>query len=54
MAGMTAKLEVDRLNNLITGFGWTVQKQEFIDGQIVITIVKTVAVPESAEAAEPA
>lgn len=54
MAEMPVKLEVERLHNLITGFGWTIQKQEVATDQITLTIVKSVAVPESAEAGEPA
>ena len=54
MPEMPVKLEVERLHNLITGFGWNIQKQEVTTDKIELTIVKSVAVPESAEAAEPA
>ena len=34
------KLEVDRLSNLITGFGWKVIKQEFTGDKIIIVLEK--------------
>lgn len=34
------KLEIDRLSNLITGFGWKVVKQEFTEDKIVIILEK--------------
>lgn len=48
------RLEIDRLGNLITGFGWKVTKQEFTDEKIVIQIEKVrgpgVEVPEAGPA----
>lgn len=45
------RLEVDRLGNLITGFGWRIVKQEFTDEKIIIALEKTrapgVEVPEA-------
>jgi len=45
------RLEVDRLGNLITGFGWRIVKQEFTDEKIIVSIEKTrapgVDVPEA-------
>ena len=45
------RIEVERLNNLITGFGWTIDKQEFTDEKIEISISKSrspgVVVPEA-------
>ena len=34
------RLEIDRLSNLISGFGWKTVKQEFTDEKIVIQIEK--------------
>ena len=34
------KLEVDRLSNLITGFGWRILKQEFTEDKIVLVLEK--------------
>jgi len=45
------RLEVDRLGNLITGFGWKITKQEFTDDKIIIVVEKPralgVEVPEA-------
>ena len=45
------RLEIDRVGNLITGFGWSIKKQEFTDEKIIITIEKSrapgVVVPEA-------
>lgn len=45
------RLEIDRLGNLIIGFGWKVVKQEFTEDKIIITIEKPrapgVEVPEA-------
>jgi hypothetical protein len=35
------RLEIDRLGNLITGFGWKIRKQEFTEDKIIVTIEKT-------------
>ena len=34
------KLDIDRLSNLIVGFGWRVKKQEFTEDKIVISVEK--------------
>ena len=34
------KLEVDRLSNLITGFGWKIIKQEFTEDKIKLELEK--------------
>jgi len=34
------KLEIDRLVNLITGFGWRLNKQEFTTDKIIIELEK--------------
>ena len=45
------RLEIDRLGNLITGFGWSIKKQEFTEDKIMIQIEKKrapgVEVPEA-------
>jgi len=32
------RLEIDRVGNLITGFGWNITKQEFTDEKIIVQI----------------
>jgi len=34
------KLEIERLNNLITGFGWRIMKQEFTEDKIKLSLEK--------------
>lgn len=34
------RLEIDRLGNLIKGFGWQIVKQEFTDEKILISLEK--------------
>lgn len=34
------RIEVDRVGNLITGFGWKIIKQEFTEEKIVLTVEK--------------
>ena len=34
------RLEIDRVGNLITGFGWVLKKQEFTDDKIIVTFEK--------------
>ena len=53
MSQMSVRLEVDRLNNLITGFGWTIRKQEVTTDQIILTVVKSVEIPGPAEGIAP-
>jgi hypothetical protein len=47
------RLEIDRLGNLISGFGWKISKQEFTDDEIIVTIKKSrapgVEVPPAGE-----
>lgn len=49
--GERDRLEIDRLGNLVTGFGWKVTKQEFTDDKIIVTLEKSrgpgVEVPET-------
>lgn len=35
------RLEIDRVGNLITGFGWKITKQEFTEEKIIIQIEKS-------------
>lgn len=45
------RLEIDRVGNLITGFGWRIVKQEFTEDKIIVQIEKSrapgVEVPEA-------
>jgi len=45
------RLEIDRVGNLITGFGWHITKQEFTADKIIVVIEKSrspeVEVPEA-------
>jgi len=34
------RLEIDRLGNLITGFGWKIVKQEFTEEKMIVQIEK--------------
>jgi len=34
------ELELERLRNLVTGFGWTISKQEFKTDRIIVTLEK--------------
>jgi hypothetical protein len=47
MAGEQVKLEVDRVVNLTQGFGWTMERQEYVDGKISVVLTKTVTVGEA-------
>jgi len=51
LADVQDRLEIDRLGNLITGFGWSIRKQEFTEDKIIIQIEKKrapgVEVPEA-------
>ena len=46
-------IELERLKNLISGFGWGIAKQEFTDDKIIVTVEKPrgpgVEVPEAGE-----
>jgi hypothetical protein len=43
----TVKLEVERVMNLIQGFGWSKVKEEITEGKIHIEIVKETAAAET-------
>ena len=47
------RLEIDRLGNLIRGFGWNVAKQEFTEEKIIVTIEKKRAAGVEVEEAGP-
>lgn len=47
LAGEQVKLEVDRVVNLTQGFGWTMERQEYLDGKISVVLTKTLTVGES-------
>lgn len=40
-----ARIEIDRINNLIRNFGWNISKQEILEKEIVLTIRKPVSIP---------
>ncbi len=46
----TVQLEVERVMNLIRGFGWEKEKEEIIQGEIHIGIVKKTAAAETGAA----
>ena len=35
------QMEIDRVGNLIRGFGWKISKQEFTDDKIIMVIEKS-------------
>lgn len=45
MAVDQARIEIDRINNLIRNFGWDVSKQEILKDKIILTIQKPVSIP---------
>lgn len=46
MTSLPASIEVDRLMNLIRGFGWEETEKKVSDSEIVITIRKKI-IPEA-------
>jgi len=42
MATLPVDLEIDRLMNLIRGFGWEMEKKEVTDKDITVTIKKEI------------
>ena len=42
MATLPAYLEIDRLMNLIRGFGWEMREKEVTDKEITVTIEKKI------------
>ncbi|MFX0121503.1 MAG: hypothetical protein ACFE9A_19095 [Candidatus Hodarchaeota archaeon] len=51
MSGEQVKLEVDRVVNLTQGFGWAMERQEYVDGKISVVLTKTLTVGEAEAAA---
>lgn len=50
MPDVPDELEIERVRNLIVGFGWEISKQEVFDDRVELTVVKK---RESAEAETP-
>ena len=42
MAGPTVMMEVERVMNLVRGFGWEKSKEEIIEDEVHITIKKKI------------
>ena len=40
MAEVSDQLELERLRNLVAGFGWTISKQEYKTDRIIVTLEK--------------
>ena len=40
MAALPIDIEIDRLMNLVRGFGWEESRREITDDQVIITIKK--------------
>ena len=38
MSEIEDKLQVDRLNNLITGFGWKITNEEYTESRIILRV----------------
>lgn len=47
------RLEIDRVGNLVIGFGWKIIRQEFTDDKIKIELEKPRTEPASDESAGP-
>lgn len=41
MAEELDRLELDRLMNLVSGFGWRLSKQELTEDKIIVTLEKS-------------
>jgi len=42
MVALPVELEIDRLLNLIRGFGWEMEKKEISETEIILTIKKKI------------
>ena len=40
------QMEAERIMNLVRGFGWEKTNEEFLDGELKITVAKKLASPE--------
>jgi hypothetical protein len=49
MASLPVQIEIDRLMNLIRGFGWEEKEKKISNSEIVITIKKKIAPEVSSE-----
>lgn len=49
MASLPVQIEIDRLMNLVQGFGWKEVEKKVTDTEVVITIKKEVAQKELSE-----
>lgn len=52
MESATIALEVERVMNLISGFGWSKVKEEVVDNEIHITVKKQSVAAETAGTGE--
>jgi len=46
MAEAMIKIEIERIVNLVAGFGWTKVKEETSEGKVLLTLQKIVPVTE--------
>lgn len=46
-------IAIERVNNLISGFGWSIVKQEVLTDKVVLTIEKKRQASEESEAGVP-
>ena len=44
MAEAMIKIEIERIVNLVAGFGWTKVKEEISEGKVLLTLQKIVPV----------
>ena len=47
MAEEQVRMEVDRITNLTQGFGWSMERQEYVEGKIWVVLTKTLTVGEA-------
>jgi len=47
MAEEVVRMEVDRIVNLTQGFGWSMERQEYVEGKISVVLTKTLTVGEA-------
>ena len=44
MAEDQVRMEVERVTNLTQGFGWSLERQEYVDGKISVLMTKTLTI----------
>ena len=49
MLALPREIEVDRVVNLVQGFGWVKVKEEMIGTELYLTFKKTLLTPDQAE-----